>query len=83
MRDDNMQQKQEQEERQQMEADHEFSEWREKYEKETFETKDEQYAYAEYIENQTTICNGDMLINAMEGGKYYEGFLESRFEEIK
>lgn len=30
--------------------------------------------YSEYIESQTPIGNGTMLINAIESGRYYDGF---------
>jgi hypothetical protein len=54
-----------------------------------FEKKFENYeledAYAEYImensKGERTICNGDMLIVAMEDGYMYESFKESLVTE--
>ena len=46
-----------------------------------FEEKFDRYelddAYAEYISNQRSICNGNQLIYWMERGDYFDDFKES------
>ena len=39
--------------------------------------------YSEYIMDNALIGNGDMLINAMESGNYYEGFKEYFLDQYK
>jgi hypothetical protein len=42
-----------------------------------FDNGDLDNEYAEYLYNNCTIGNGDMLINAMERGDLYEDFMDS------
>jgi hypothetical protein len=39
--------------------------------------------YAEYIYENALIGNGDMLIEAIESGAFYEGFKESFLNQYK
>lgn len=39
--------------------------------------------YSEYIMDNANIGNGDMLINAMESGAFYEGFKEYFLDQYK
>ena len=41
---------------------------------EAMERGDLDLEYSKYIESQTPIGNGTMLINAIESGRFYEGF---------